>query len=152
MRISNNGKNFIKKLENIGLNAYLDSGGVPSIGYGNTKYLDGSNVRIGDVISQEEADILFDGRIAQDEYTITRSARLANITLFQNQFDALCSIRYNSGSLGRKEYSPTFWERVVAKKITIDFIKNYLRYDRAGNDVLGSRRLAESNLFFGGNY
>ena len=152
MRISQQGKNFIKKLENIRLNAYLDSGGVPSIGYGNTYYLDDSNVKIGDKISQEEAEILFDGRIAQDEYAITRSARLANITLSQYQFDALCSIRYNSGSLGRKEYSPTLWERIVAKTITPDFIKNYLRYDKNGNDVLKNRRLAESNLFYGGYY
>ncbi len=150
MRISQQGKNFIKKLEGIRLNAYLDTGSVSTIGYGNTKYLDGSSVRLGDKITQELADILFDGRIAQDEYSITRQCQLQNISLSQNQFDALCSIRYNSGALGA--YTPSLWDAIVLRKVTPTFIQNYLRYDRNGNDVLGSRRLAESDLYFNGKY
>ena len=52
MKISEEGKQLIKKFEGCELEAYKCSAGVWTIGYGRTK-----NVSKGDVCSQEQADI-----------------------------------------------------------------------------------------------
>lgn len=80
--------------ESCRLKAYLDSGGLPTIGYGNRHYLDGTPVKLGDEITQEYADKLhlltlkrFSGYL--DSYGFKN--------LNQNQYDALVDFMYNRG-------------------------------------------------------
>lgn len=89
MKISEIGEKLIKDFESCRLKAYLDGGGVPTIGWGST-----GGVQLGNVITQEEADALFDTEICLYEEGVTR---LVKVPITQNEFDALVSFAYNCG-------------------------------------------------------
>lgn len=86
MRISENGKNLIKKYEGCQLKAYYCPSGVLTIGWGHT-----GDVYVGQTITQNQADILFDEDIKR--YEVANKYGTFN----QNQFDALTSFAYNCG-------------------------------------------------------
>ncbi|OZH55730.1 lysozyme, partial [Hydrocoleum sp. CS-953] len=95
MQISQNCLDLIKKWEGLFLNAYLDPVGIPTIGYGTTRYPDGQVVQLGDRISERNAE-------AYLRYECSRVAReisgLIRVPVNQNQFDALVSFAYNVGT------------------------------------------------------
>jgi lysozyme len=91
MQISEKGKDFIVKLEGgYVLTGYADVGGVPTIGAGHT----GAGVSVGKQISLAEAKRLFDADVLRFE----RIIQGLNVSLTQNQFDALVSFCYNTGA------------------------------------------------------
>lgn len=94
MIVSPEGRQRIKKEEDCVLHAYQDSVGVWTIGWGNTKYEDGTPVKRGDVISQGRADGLFDKTI--DRMTVKVLTHI-NHTPTQNQLDAIMCFVYNVG-------------------------------------------------------
>jgi lysozyme len=87
--VSDNGLKMIKQHEGCKLKAYLDGGGVWTIGYGHTE-----TAKPGMVISQAEAERLF----IEDVQTFADGVRqLIKVPVTQNQFDALVSLAYNIG-------------------------------------------------------
>lgn len=86
MNISEKGKMLIKKYEGCRLKAYYCPSGVLTIGWGHT-----GNVYEGQVITQGEADRLFDEDIKRYEV----AHKYGNFN--QNQYDALTSFCYNCG-------------------------------------------------------
>ncbi len=89
------GLNLIKGFEGCRLEAYQDSAGIPTIGWGSTRYKDGSRVNMGDRLkSVAEANDLF---WVTMRYFASEVNRLVKVPLTQNQFDALCSLVYNIG-------------------------------------------------------
>lgn len=90
MKIGKNGLNLIKKSEGFRAQAYLDTGKVPTIGYGTTK-----GVKMGQVITEEQATIYLMRDVASAEATVSK---LVKVPLTQNQFDALVCFVYNVGS------------------------------------------------------
>jgi len=94
MTISPAGLIFIRKHEGCELEAYLDSVGVATIGYGNTQYPSGKKVQIGDTIPLSEADTIF------NYFATEFAARVNNLVkskVNQRQFDALVALAYNIG-------------------------------------------------------
>lgn len=90
MKISTAGLELIKGHEGLRLKAYLDTGRVPTIGYGHTH-----NVKMGDTCTKEQAATW----LGEDVFTAEQAVnRLVNVPLSQNQFDALVSFVYNVGS------------------------------------------------------
>jgi lysozyme len=88
---TNRSKDIIKKYESCRLVAYLDANGIPTIGWGHTH-----DVKMGDVITQEEADMLFDFDLHYLlEYLNSPGVIIGVIN--QNQVDALISLIYNIG-------------------------------------------------------
>lgn len=90
---------FTKSFESCSLKAYLDSGKppVPTIGFGTTVYANGIRVKLGDVITQEQADAEF------EHYFDTMQRNLRHEVLYynlfsKNQWAALCSLCYNIGN------------------------------------------------------
>ena len=81
-------KRQMKKWEGLRLFAYLDTGGVPTIGFGHTK-----DVRMGDAITLKQAELYFEQDIAFFEKEINS----LGVELEQCQFDALVSFCYNIG-------------------------------------------------------
>ena len=74
---------------------YLCPAGVPTIGYGSTRYADGRPVRLSDrAISQLQADEIM--RVTLREYEAA-VRRYVAVPLTQNQFDALVDFAYNAG-------------------------------------------------------
>lgn len=97
MQISTSGLDLIKFFEGYANKAYEDTGGVMTIGWGTTRYPDGTRVKEGDTCTIEEAQryLLHD---VQDSVNVINKAHW-DVPLRQNQFDALVSFQYNTGHL-----------------------------------------------------
>lgn len=90
MTTSIKGRDLVESVEGIRLKAYLDGNGIPTIGFGST-----GNVKMGDVITAEQADARLAADLHQAEWAVNTFVK---IPLNQNQFDALSSFVYNIGS------------------------------------------------------
>lgn len=89
MNISAAGIELLKGHEGLRLRAYLDTGGVPTIGYGHTK-----GVKMGDTCTKEQA---INWLVDDAASAVADVIRLVTVPLNQNQFDALVSFVYNIG-------------------------------------------------------
>lgn len=139
MRISEKGINLIKRFEGLRLGAYLDSVGVPTIGYGHTR-----GVKLGQTITQEQADAFLEEDIHEFELAIQR---LVHVNLTQNQFDALVSFTFNLG-IGSLKQS-TLLKKLNAGDIT-GAANEFNRWVYAGGKKLTGlvkRRSAERLMF-----
>ena len=83
---------LIKSFESCELTAYADSGGIPTVGWGHT----GPDVVVGMTITQAEADALF---LTDLQSSVDAVAAAVEVVLNPNQFSALVSFEYNTGSL-----------------------------------------------------
>ncbi len=144
MKISQKGINLILLFEGFSSEPYLDSAGIPTIGYGNTYYPNGRKVMMNDpAITREKAAELFLSVLPSYEKKVNSKIKVA---LTQNQFDALLSHTYNTGG------SDTLFS-LINKKANSEAIKSWFtsRYITAGGKVLNGlirRRKAEADLFF----
>lgn len=93
--VSEKGLAIIREFEGLRLKAYRDLVGVPTIGWGTTRYENGKPVKMGDVITNERADELLRFEAQAKAYAISEA--LKDVTLNQNQFDSLISFAYNVG-------------------------------------------------------
>jgi len=142
MKTSQNGIELIKFFEGCKLKSYKCPANVWTIGYGNTFYLDGSKVLMGQKISQIEADMLLLKLLPKYEATVDRNIK---ISLTQNQYDALVSFCWNCGS------SQALF-RLVNQKATDEVIYDWWinHYVTGGGKLLQGlikRRRKEADLF-----
>ena len=143
MKISQNGLALIKNAEGFKSDAYLDTGGVPTIGYGTT-VADGKRVEMGMKCTKEQAECWLITHVEQKVYPYLVKVI---VPLNQNQMDALCSFIYNLGGTA-------FANSTLLKKLnTGDYVgaaSELLKwvYDN-GKKVAGlvNRRTAERKLF-----
>lgn len=144
MKTSQNGINLILLFEGFSSKPYLDSAGIPTIGYGNTYYPGGKRVTMKDpAITRERGAELFSSVLPAYEKIVNSKIKVA---LTRNQFDALVSHTYNTGG------SDTLFS-LINKKANPDAIRDWFttRYITAGGKVLSGlvrRRKAEADLFF----
>ena len=149
MSISTKGISLIHSFESCKLNAYKDPGskdGLPiTIGWGSTMYVDGSRIKLGDVITQVKADELFVFEVVSKSNVLTAM----NLKINQNQYDSLCSFIYNLG-MG------SFNSSTLLKKIKLnpkdetiraEFMK-WINNDGKVLKGLIRRRKAEADLYF----
>ena len=83
------------------LTAYPDPGptGLPiTIGWGSTFYRDGSPIRLGDVISQREADELYEDNCREKFWNVLQRTIPYWSEMTNKQKAALCSFAYNNGA------------------------------------------------------
>lgn len=149
MTLSDHGEAIIKNFEGLRLNAYKDSTGVWTIGYGSTRYHDGKAVKPDDKLANEiQADALF--RNTLNQYVKAVISKL-KVPVTQNQFDALVSFTYNTGTasgktlfakLNAKDYLGAADQFLVWNKITDPRTGN-----KTENPTLTKRRFAERALF-----
>jgi lysozyme len=133
------GVELIKEFEGCKLKAYLCPAKKATIGYGNTFYSNGSKVKIGDVITQEQADDLLRLILPEFESIVTKRIK---VNLTQNQFDALVSHAFNTGG------SDTLFKLVNEGRDVRQWWTT--RYIQGGGKVLAGlvrRRKAEYDLF-----
>ncbi|MCX8533054.1 lysozyme [Chryseobacterium luquanense] len=144
MKTSQKGINLILSFEGFSAKPYLDSAGIPTIGYGNTYYPGGKKVSMKDsTISREKGAGLFSSVLPTYEKIVNSKIK---VKISQNQFDALVSHTYNTGG------SETLFS-LINKKAGSEAIKDWFisRYITAGGKVLNGlirRRKAEADLFF----
>ena len=140
---------LIKKMEGFEPKAKYDYGQY-SIGYGTAceygQYPNG--------ITEAEADKLLREDLTDWEDDLHKFAKKNNLTLSQQQFDALISFTYNLGSNWMYNTS-TFRTAVINGAKGNDFIFAITRWCNAGNEILPGlveRRLAEANMYLNGVY
>ena len=144
MKTSQKGINLILSFEGFSSRPYLDSAGIPTIGYGNTYYPSRKKVTMKDPsISKEKGAELFASVLPTYEKIVNSKIK---VTLTQNQFDALVSHTYNTGG------SDTIFS-LINKKADSKTIRDWFtsRYITAGGRVLKGlirRRKAEADLYF----
>lgn len=80
---------FIAEKEAFRAHAYLDIGGVPTIGYGETE-----GVKMGQTITMESAMLCLQRRVRK---TDTYLNKIIKVPLNQNQYDAIVCLVYNIG-------------------------------------------------------
>ncbi len=101
MKISQNCLDIIKKWEGYKSDAYLDPVGIPTIGYGTIRFPNGKKVKLGDKISEAEAEAFL--KFEVDEVVDNLAETLKGIAINQNQFDAVVSLCYNIGVGGFRQ-------------------------------------------------
>lgn len=144
MTISQNGIEFIKQFEGCKLIAYPDpaTGAEPyTIGIGSTLKPDGSKVRLGEIITEQQAHEYLEAHLAKHVYPA-----LSGLELNQNQFDALCSFVYNVG--GGNFATSTLKKRIVSGEGDIKMA--FEMWNKAAGKVLAGltkRREAEAEMY-----
>lgn len=140
MKTSQKGIDLIKSSEGLRLEAYKDSVGVATIGFGHT----GPDVQMGQKITAAEAELLLTVDLGKFEKGVTS---LVKVGINQNQFDSLVSFSYNLG-LGNLGSS------TLLKKLNLgDYAgaaAEFTKWTKAGGVSLPGlvkRRAAEKALF-----
>ena len=140
------GLNLIKKYEGLRLSSYLCPAGVPTIGYGSTRYPNGKKVILGEKLSSEkEATQLLLATLEPFEAAVNK--HLPNLN--QCQFDALVCFAYNVGT-GALVKS-TLLKKAKANPADPSILDEFLRWNKAGGKALQgltNRRRDEANLYF----
>ncbi|WP_312623286.1 lysozyme [Pseudomonas juntendi] len=141
MRTSQRGLSLIKSFEGLRLQAYQDSVGVWTIGYGATR-----GVKAGMKISKEQAERMLLNDVQRFEPEVQR---LITVPLSQNQWDALMSFTYN---LGPANLESSTLRRLLNAGNYASAAEQFPRWNKAGGQVLAGlvhRRAAERDLFLG---
>jgi len=140
------GLNLIKKYEGLRLSSYLCAAGVPTIGYGSTRYPNGKKVILGEKLTNEkEATQLLLATLEPFEAAVNK--HLPNIN--QCQFDALIVFAYNVG-IGAFIKSALL-KKAKANNADPSILDEFLRWNKVGKEViigLTNRRRGEANLYF----
>ena len=141
---------IIKAWEGCRLEAYRCSAGVPTIGYGATRMIDGP-VRMGDKITQEMAEELLENQVV-NLFAPGLFSLLPMMKKWKpNQQAALISWAFNIG-LGAAEES-TLCKRILASedptKVVIEELPRWNKADGKVLEGLVRRRRAEVDLFTG---
>lgn len=152
MKVSENGVNLIKEFEGLRLEAYRCSAGVLTIGYGHTE-----GVFEGQKITEAEAGRLLSYDLNLFETQLLKALDADEITVNQNQFDALVSFAFNLGIYtlvhGGRNAKVTdvgsIWRNLKAERFQ-DAGDAFMLYTKAGgktSEGLMRRRRAERELF-----
>lgn len=139
--------NFIKKAEGgLYLKAYLDSGSVPTIGYGSTYDFDKQRkVQMGDIITKEQAERWLQLVTNKDAAEIKN---LVLVPLNNNELNSLISFVYNVGINAFKNSSLLrLLNSGADKKIVADQFDRWVFDNGVKVKGLISRRIAEKKLF-----
>lgn len=139
MRISDKGLALIKEFEGLRLVAYLDSVGVPTIGYGHTR-----GVKMGDTCTREQADAW----LMEDVNDAEKCVNIAvSVPLTQGEYDALVSFTYNLGCGNLRKSSLL---RLLNDADYDGAALEFRRWDKAGGQIIAGltrRRYAEAQRF-----
>ena len=139
-------RSLIEEFEGIKLRAYRCPKGIPTIGIGSTRYEDGEKVKLGDEISLEDAEALYEREIDKVRKEVDQ---LVVPDLNRNQEDALVSFVYNVGITAFK--SSTLLEKVNRDPYSNSIKREFMKWTASGGRKLRGlvkRRKAEVDLYF----
>ena len=145
--IDEKGINLICSFEGFSEKPYICPAGVPTIGFGTTRYPSGNKVTMNDQsITKEFAIQLLQHDVKAFELSVDA---LCVDSLTQNQFNALVSFCYNLGAGALKQ--STLLKKVNANTMDKTIKDEFLKWCYAGKTRLAGlerRRKAEANLYF----
>jgi lysozyme len=144
---SSNCINLVKKFEGWSSKPYKCPAGIPTIGYGNTFYENGTKVSMNDPAITEERGIeLLKHELHKFAKYVDSYCR---DDINQFQFDALVSFCYNLGPTNLK--NSTLLKKVNANPTDPSIRDEFMKWTKAGGRVLKglvTRRTAEADLYF----
>ena len=147
MQTSDNGLALIKKSEGFRGNAYPDpaTGGKPyTVGYGTTVYPSGMPVKLGDKVTEQQADAYLRNDVKKFESAVSNAVK---VKLTKGQFDALVSFTYNVGPANMA--SSTLIKKLNAGDVN-GAADEFPRWNKAAGKVMAgltTRRADERALF-----
>jgi lysozyme len=172
MNLDATGIAFLKAREGFRNIAYLDTKGIPTIGYGTTEYPNGKKVKLGDESTTSQCESYFISDLHAFEVDVNRiiKTKAEIITTYfgeeitfnaltQNGFNALVSLCYNIGTsafekstLVRRVNSSFREDKDAISQAWLmwnkeSFIKDGIRQFRV-NPGLANRRAKEIDLYF----
>lgn len=96
MQSSSECLNLVRSCEGFRASPYRCPAGIPTIGYGSTRYADGRAVQLSDPpIDMGQADAIMRQTLKEYEAAVNR---YVTVPINQNQFDALVDFAYNAGA------------------------------------------------------
>jgi lysozyme len=145
MEVNKAGRDLMKRFEGCKLKAYKCPANLWTISWGLTFYPDGTKVKEGDVITQQQAEDYFNAIV--DDFAKKVDALIkSNVT--DNNFSALVSFAYNVG-MGNFQRS-TLLRKVNANPKDKTILAEFKKWTRANGEVLKGlvrRRDAEAKLY-----
>lgn len=138
-QINDAGLDLIKSSEGCRLKAYLDGGGVPTIGYGSTK-----GIKMGDEITQSQAEVLL---IRDLQHACVGVESVVDVDIFDNQYAALVCLTFN---IGVAAFSQSTLLRLLNEGKYDEAKAQFIRWNRDnGKEIPGltARREREAKLF-----
>jgi len=147
MNPSKNCIDLIKKFEGFRSEAYQDSVGIWTVGYGSTMWPDGKKVQPGQRMTIQEAEAVMTWELTRKGKEILSG--LPTTIINQNQYDALVSFAYNLG-VGALLKS-TLFKKLKVNPNDPSIRAEFMRWVNAGGKRLTGlvgRREAEANLYF----
>jgi len=147
MTPSKNCIDLIKKFEGFRSEAYQDSVGIWTVGYGSTMWPDGKKVQPGQRMTIQEAEAVMTWELTRKGKEILSG--LPTTIINQNQYDALVSFAYNLG-VGALLKS-TLFKKLKVNPNDPSIRTEFMRWVNAGGKRLTGlvrRREAETNLYF----
>ena len=137
---------LIKQFEGCKLTAYKCPAGKWTIGYGSTFFMDGSPVKEGDKITQEDAEIMLKKIV--DDFRI-QVVRIVPGTLPSGAVDALTSFAFNCGVAALQKR--TLLKKIKANKLDLKGIEaEFSKWNKGGGKVLSGlvrRRAMENRMY-----
>ena len=143
MKLSYNGIQFLKQWEGFKKEAYKDTGGVWTIGYGTIKWKE-KPIEQGMTITEKEAELALEADLAWAQTAVNQ---LVRVSLTQNMFDALVSFVYN---VGESAFSKSTLLKLLNQGNYTEAVKQFERWKfDNGKEVRGllNRRESERALF-----
>lgn len=146
MKTIDKGLEIMHHFESCSLKPYLCPAKIPTIGWGNTFYEDGTKVTMKDnPISQERADELFKKIVSQFESKVDKVLKQP---LAPHQYSAILCFTYNVGIV-------SLTKSTLLKKVNINpndptIPAEFLKWNKAGSTVLKGltrRRQSEAHLY-----
>ena len=144
---------FLKEHEGYRDEAYTDSAGVWTIGYGRTTNPDGSPIKPGQTTNRKAEDSWIQQRASQERAAIDSFADQHGYNWNPNQKDALASFRYNGGQgmIDQLTAGGTRDTATIEKKIPLyNKITNPKTGKKERLEGLANRRNAELGLWSSG--
>lgn len=142
---------FTRSWEKCVLHPYQDATGKWTIGWGNTYYEDGTDVKSTDKpITQVRAHELFHNiyyKFGKDVNSLLK------VELNQHQYDALCDFDYNKGT--KRLFQSTLLKVVNANPNDNSIVAHFIEWDKSNGVVLkGLHDRAQNNvdIYFKGIY
>jgi lysozyme len=147
MKLNARGYDLIKQYEGYSDRPYLCPAGIPTIGFGNTYYPNGTKVKLTDKqITREYANEML--QFVADNFAKDVSKSIKSI-ISQNQLNALTSFAYNLGMTNFR--NSTLLKKVNANPNDPTIKEEFLKWNKSNGKILQgliNRRRAESNLYF----
>jgi lysozyme len=146
--VSDEGLTLIKNQEALRLEAYQDSNGIWTIGYGHTGKVEGKSVGPGMKITHDQANVLLAGDLAIYEKAVENAIQRPAT---QAQFDAMVSLCFNIGASAFRESSVLRFFNLGKFDSAAKAFSLWIRDNDSIEEGLVYRRAAEIVRFMGGH-